>query len=412
MTSPNWICCQLGAREHYAVPRALEQSGQLAALVTDAWVPPQSMLNRLPQPTLRGLRDRYHPDLAKTPVKAFTPDLLKFEFFTRLKRSPSSWEQMIGRNQWFQKKAVRSLKVIDTHIEKDQRPVLFVYSYAALHLLEFAKQAGWITVLGQIDPGVLEEQIVIQEYEKHSDLATGWQKIPSDYWERWQKECELADHIVVNSKWSKHLLQKANVCSDKIEVVPLVYQPPQNVKIFERTYPVQFTSDRPLRVLFLGLVTLRKGIAAILEAVQKLTGEPVEFWIVGPVQVEISEALKNHPQVNWTGAVPRSHTANYYRQADVFLFPTLSDGFGLTQLEAQSWQLPIIASPNCGEVVEDSKNGLILSEVTATEIAKAITYCYQNPKQLSQQSRQAVIADRFQISSLPKHLQQVVNNHY
>lgn len=412
MTLPNWICCQLGAREHYAVPRALQHSGQLASLITDAWVPPQSVLNKLPQSRLRGLRDRYHPDLAQISVKAFTPELLKFEAVTRLKRSPADWEQMIARNQWFQQKAVRSLQVIASQVEKSQRPVLFAYSYAALHLIRFAKQAGWTTVLGQIDPGILEESIVIQQYEKHSELATGWQKIPTNYWEYWQKECEIADHIVVNSGWSKQLLKKAGVCSDKIDVVPLVYHPPACAQQFERTYPKQFTSDRPLRILFLGLVTLRKGIAAVLEAIQRLTGKPVEFWIVGPVQVKVSEAIKAHPQVHWTGPVPRSHTANYYRQADVFLFPTLSDGFGLTQLEAQSWQLPIIASSNCGQVVEDNKNGLILSEVTASEIVKAITCCYQNPKRLSEQSQQSALGERFQISSLSNHLQQVVSPHY
>ena len=39
-----WICCQLGAREHYAIPRALSRVGILEALVTDAWVPPTSIL--------------------------------------------------------------------------------------------------------------------------------------------------------------------------------------------------------------------------------------------------------------------------------------------------------------------------------------------------------------------------------
>ena len=34
-----WLCCQLGAREHYAIPRALFRSGMLGYLVTDAWVP-------------------------------------------------------------------------------------------------------------------------------------------------------------------------------------------------------------------------------------------------------------------------------------------------------------------------------------------------------------------------------------
>ena len=38
--TPSWICCQVGAREHYAVPRALHRAGALHALVTDAWADP------------------------------------------------------------------------------------------------------------------------------------------------------------------------------------------------------------------------------------------------------------------------------------------------------------------------------------------------------------------------------------
>lgn len=73
----------------------------------------------------------------------------------------------------------------------------------------------------------------------------------------------------------------------------------------------------------------------------------------------IARLQQSHEPVRWIGSVPRSATAMYYQLADVFLFPTLSDGFGLTQLEAQAWKLPIITSKFCGEVVKDRVNGAI-----------------------------------------------------
>ena len=45
--STKWLCCQLGAREHYAIPRALFRLSMLDQLVTDAWVPPSSSLAKL-----------------------------------------------------------------------------------------------------------------------------------------------------------------------------------------------------------------------------------------------------------------------------------------------------------------------------------------------------------------------------
>ena len=74
----------------------------------------------------------------------------------------------------------------------------------------------------------------------------------------------------------------------------------------------------------------------------------------------IPERFRDASGVHWHG--PRGETAaRFYREADVFLFPTLSDGFGLTQLEAQAWRLPVIASRFCGDVVQDGVNGLLLA---------------------------------------------------
>lgn len=401
MPLPNWICCQLGAREHYSIPRALQQSQQLTALITDAWVPPRSPLNKLPPSALRGLRDRYHLDLSQSSITAFTPALLQFELQQRLKSLPTDWDCMIARNQWFQKRAVRSLKRIAAQSEKR---ILFTYSYAALDLLRFAKQAGWTTVLGQMDPGAIEEKLVIQEYEKYPELSSNWQKIPPSYWQNWQEECKLADHIIVNSNWSRQLLQQAGVSSSKIEIVPLVYQPPSAAAQFNRSYPEKFSRDRPLKVLFLGLVTLRKGIGRLLEAIEHLAGMPIELQIVGPLHIEVPEALKIHPQIRWIGPVPRSQVAQYYQQADVFIFPTISDGFGLTQLEAQAWKLPIIGSSHCGQVVKHQQNGLLLPEISAEAIAQAIIYCCQHPEAIAAHSNRAMSASQFQLVDLAQRL--------
>lgn len=402
----SWICCQLGAREHYSVPRALKRSGQLNALVTDAWVSPRSSLNRLPQSALRGLRDRYHVDLSEANIQSFTYSLLNFELKQRLHHAPTNWDCMIARNQWFQKQAVRSLQKLAPSLTSST--VLFTYSYAALSLLRFAKQQGWTTVLGQIDPGAIEEQLVIKEYNKYPNLASGWQKIPERYWQIWQEECQLADRIVVNSDWSKEGLQQAGISASKIDIVPLVYQPPNAADRFERSYPKKFACARPLQVLFLGLATLRKGIGPLLEAIEQLDKLPIELYIVGPLHIEVPEALRHHPQINWIGAVPRSQVAQYYRQADVFVFPTVSDGFGLTQLEAQAWKLPIIASSRCGQVVRDQHNGLLLPEISADAITKAITHCYQNPQALADYSSRAVSTKSFQLEDLSKQLNQIV----
>jgi glycosyltransferase involved in cell wall biosynthesis len=372
----SWICCQIGAREHYAIGRALHQAGQLICLITDSWIPPKSGLNLLPKSMLANLRERYHQDLSQAHVNSFTSSLVRFEISQKFQGN-LGWERMIARNDWFQKQALKALKNISYH--HHDSPILFAYSYAALDLFRYAKSLGWQTVLGQIDPGVLEEELILQEHTRHPNYKSSFEVAPKKYWSNWQQECLLADKIIVNSLWSSQALQQIGISKQKIEVIPLAYQLPDDAYNFTRSYPVKFSQERPLRVLFLGQIILRKGIIALLEAASLLRNQPIEFWLVGSQGINISQY---HPKVKLIGSVPRSATTKYYQQADIFLFPTLSDGFGITQLEAQAWKLPIIASKFCGDVVKQGVNGILLEEITGKAIAQALELCLRNPSQL------------------------------
>jgi len=171
-----------------------------------------------------------------------------------------------------------------------------------------------------------------------------------------------------------------------------------------RVYPLTFTRQRPLRVLFLGQVIVRKGVVPLLEAAKLLQGEPVEFWVVGPVGVtaRTGTTTKN---VHLRRPVSRSVASKYYQKADVFILPTFSDGFGLTQLEARAWKLPIIASRFCGEVVRHQETGLVLDEITPEAIAEALLDCLNNPAQLQTFSNQATAAQLDGFTELQKGLE-------
>jgi glycosyltransferase involved in cell wall biosynthesis len=153
-------------------------------------------------------------------------------------------------------------------------------------------------------------------------------------------------------------------------------------------------------VLFLGHISLRKGVQPLLDAVKLLDGENVEFWFVGPTQITITPDWREHPQCKWFGVMPRVDVDRFYRDADVFIFPTHSDGFGLTQLEAQSWKLPVIASRRCGEVVRDGVNGVILDEVSAQRIAEVLLQFLHRPESLSAMSRESEVAAKFSLENL------------
>ncbi|MGH9801245.1 MAG: glycosyltransferase family 4 protein, partial [Blastocatellia bacterium] len=137
-------------------------------------------------------------------VHALNLSALAFEAQARMARH-SGWDLIIERNKWFQQQAVALLDRF-CHRLKTEAVTLFVYSYAALSLLEFARVRGWRTVLGQIDPGLFEERIVARIYDANPQQRGSWQPAPSEYWNNWRQECALADRILVNSTWSRDAL--------------------------------------------------------------------------------------------------------------------------------------------------------------------------------------------------------------
>jgi glycosyltransferase involved in cell wall biosynthesis len=400
-----WICCQLGAREHYAIPRALSRLGTLDWLITDAWVPPSSILAKI---SAGNLADRFHNELSDARVMAFNSSAILFEILARARRL-AEWETITARNQWFQRKVVNAL-TSDLRPLTSDAPILLSYSYAALEPFRYAKANGWKTLLVQIDPGPEEERIVADEAARVPQLAGDWHPAPPEYWAFWREECKFADRIIVNSEWSREGLIRGGVPGEKLSIIPLAYEAPeirsQTSEVREaRLYPDRFTHERPLRVLFLGLVNLRKGIARLLEAARILRDEPVEFWMVGPVEIANASTVAEAGRVKWFGPVTRKQAAEFYRDADVFILPTLSDGFAITQLEAQAHGLPVIASKNCGHVVENGINGIILDEPTAACIAHAVYDCIASPDRLEKLASASPMRDKFTIQALAQRLE-------
>ena len=432
-----WIVSQIGAREHYAIPRALAQTGQLSLLCTDAWIRPESAWAKLPG--TRRLRDRYHPDLNNAPVFAPNTRMLTFEIEQRL-RKRSSWETIIARNSLFQQQVIRHLSLlpdpsvsrneeqgtrneyaqrIDGAQRNQQQRTIFSYSCAALELFRFAKSRGWQTVLGQIDPGPEEERLVAEEGRRYPALKNTWQPTPAIYWERWHEEVKLADRIIVNSEWSRQCLLTEGVPEEKMEVVPLTVSGRQSERLqgvepkvagvkrkqmdnrenrdgcparaseASKAKRSQWAvggggggggggepgtkNDEPrtLSVLFLGQINLRKGVGRLLDAMRLLKDEPVTLTLAGPAEIEPS-AWEDLPQVKWVGVIPRSEVGCYYENADLFILPTISDGYALTQLEALARGLPVMASKSCGAAVTHGMNGWILDDLEPATIARAI----------------------------------------
>src|SRR5207249_5905715 len=77
-----WICCQIGARQHYSVPFSLHNLGHLDCLITDIWFEP----NSLPATLNRNLAGRFHPGFQDITVYALNRKAIAFEAVAFLRR--------------------------------------------------------------------------------------------------------------------------------------------------------------------------------------------------------------------------------------------------------------------------------------------------------------------------------------
>src|SRR5262249_41074103 len=143
----NWICCQLGARDHYSVPRSLHQRALLKALITEAWVPPTGALARLSGELGERFRQRYDRALADVNVLHFSVSAIMYEMRASFAKSRNVWDSIIARNNWFQAKAIRHLRAFAREDCQISNKVVFAYSYAAREILRVARELGCTTVL-------------------------------------------------------------------------------------------------------------------------------------------------------------------------------------------------------------------------------------------------------------------------
>lgn len=109
---------------------------------------------------------------------------------------------------------------------------------------------------------------------------------------------------------------------------------------------------RPL-FLYVGRLAVEKNVEAFLE-----TELPGTKWLIGdgPLKEELE---KKYPKARFLGSKPNDQLPGYYNCADVFVFPSKTDTFGLVLVEAMACGVPVAAYPVEGpiDVVASGKSG-------------------------------------------------------
>jgi len=393
----HWVVSQIGARQAYAVPRAFALRGALRALFTDAWSPLGGWLPPVGPRLMRALAGRYHPDLATDRVVAFTGTVAARRLYHAVVPTSDNarfYRRHLGFGQWFDRRVLAGLRGQSFDAQVDR---FFGFNTGCLETMRWFRANGVPAVVDQVDPARVEQDIIERERLRWPGWKSLAGRIPEEYFERLDAEWREADRVVVNSRWTADALVTQGVPPKKIVIIPQAYEPSG-----PRPAP-RDAHRRRLTVLWIGSVLLRKGIPYLVEAARQLPG--VRFVVVGAFGITDAARATAPANLEWVGPVNRDRVAGYYAAADVFVLPTLSDGFAITQLEAMSYGLPVIATPNCGEVVTDGHDGFVVAPADAAELARKLAAFDSDRVLLATCSLNALAtAKRFDLAAMAERL--------
>jgi glycosyltransferase involved in cell wall biosynthesis len=136
--------------------------------------------------------------------------------------------------------------------------------------------------------------------------------------------------------------------------------------------------------LYVGRVSYEKNIDTYLDLA--LPGTQIVCG-VGPLEEQLKA---RYPNVVWMGVLPRQHLAKVYAAADVFVFPSRNETFGLVMLEAMACGTPVAAFPVDGPLqVLGSSEGQILGGVLSEDLKSAVEQCQLVSRSAARQRAEA-----------------------
>ena len=260
----------MGARMYWAVPRTLNAAGRLENYYTDfsalkGWPRLLGLLpDALQPPAVCRLLARGTRAVPATKTTAF--NAFGLEYVRRLRRSRNATEST-GTYLW----AGREFCRLSVAQGFGAAGAVFTYNSAGLELLQAAKIKGLKTVMEQtIAPKRIETEILLEEFARYPDweAAQGRDELAAEYGQREAAEWQAADLILCGSEFVAEGIARCGGPVGKCAVVPYGVDMPEPKS--EIRNPKSEIRDRPLRVLTVGTVGLRKGSPYVLAAAKQL----------------------------------------------------------------------------------------------------------------------------------------------
>lgn len=347
---------------HYAVPTIFHEAGLLRMLYND-WNalslprPVAAMLARAPRADLRRLAQRRPVGVPHDKNETCPGVAIKLHY-NRMRASDL---------QAVVKADIAATQELAKHALSHglgAGGACFTYDRAGLEVMLPVKERGGVAIMEQtVAPAQLLISTLAEEKPGFGGAeAEAWQMLS----ERERREWTLADLILCGSSFVRDAVIAEGAEPTRCTVVPY------GVDAARYSGRIRdYRGDRPLRLLCVGEVGIRKGSRYLIEAARALEGR-VQVAFVGTVRNDEIDPRAAPANVQFVGKVARDAVREWYEWADLFVLPSLFEGSATVTYEAMASGLPVICTEQTGSVVEHGETGLIVPARSSDALVEAL----------------------------------------
>ena len=176
---------------------------------------------------------------------------------------------------------------------------------------------------------------------------------------RKETELYLADCITCPSEFVLRSIPKKVRAMKPCQVAP--FGSPPSSKHLEKAS--ERRSQGPLKLLFVGSMSQRKGLADLFEAMNQLNTKAITLTVLGQPSMPISFYRTHYAHFEHIGPCSNKQVRRVMEKHDLLVLPSIVEGRALVQQEALSCGLPLLVTPNAGgeDLVEDGRTGFLVT---------------------------------------------------
>ncbi|KQN30886.1 hypothetical protein ASE92_19305 [Pedobacter sp. Leaf41] len=365
------------------------------------------LLKRFPS-LISKLKNRYFSQIPPEKIRLYPFKELFRLFavkFLSLTKADTVWEWAeLSFDKWVSNKLDQNVRIVHC------------YEHAALSTFTQAQKFGCFKIIEQVSQHhTFYKKLTEQEFKQYPNLRSGYNekillKSLQKRNRRKDEEYDLADLIICNSTFTMTTLIDAGIDRMKIVKIPLAYPEVIDMKSKQKQTE-QFT------FIYVGSLSLRKGTHILLEAWRKyfFNQQNVKLILAGSNSLP-KEFTENLPKnVELKGFLNRQELNTLYNDANLLVFPTLADGFGMVITEAMAKGIPVLTTNNSAgyDLIDDGIDGFIVEAGSADALGEKMLWIVKNKISLEDMSELIIEkARKYQWSDYRIRLINTINDRY